>query len=465
MTNHENDGIDFEISPSDSPPTRPRRRILAGVGAAMLVAAAGGVGFGIGRSIDDDRDAVGPLDATIGASDEDLAGAPAETDDTPADERDDTPAAEAEEEPAEDAAEEPADGPFGQVTATVVEGDAPSFPASGGAGWAAYGDGETTLLTERVTDDGLVLRAHLGPVWEEEWGEPGFDGWQPPGWCFESGQVRVALGGGESAGNEIIDVGSVSWWSEPFQGRAISWVTLGRVDGNPHRVVVVQVPDGTTSVTVEFGDGASDTAVPENGVAVLAVAGAPTTVVHDEGDYTWLEETPDFSVTFAGGDEPLTVDDAHLGTWSDPEFQASCSPPPPELPDPGEQPADAAAAEAEIVELMSRIYGDDAFDTADGIDDPTGVAEARDAVAAGGFEEAAASAEAVVEELVFTTPTDAWFRYRIDTSMGSFRDRFGQAVLVDGAWKVTRATICQDLAMAGGSCEPWVDAIQPPAAG
>ena len=112
---------------------------------------------------------------------------------------------------------------------------------------------------------------------------------------------------------------------------------------------------------------------------------------------------------------------------------------------------------------MSSIYGesDESFETLDWIDDPTGVAEAREEVAAGSFEESAASAEVIVEALVFTAPNEAWFRYRIETSVTTLRDRFGIARLIDGVWKITRDTICQDLSMASGNCEPGYEVVFP----
>ena len=38
------------------------------------------------------------------------------------------------------------------------------------------------------------------------------------------------------------------------------------------------------------------------------------------------------------------------------------------------------------------------------------------------------------------------------------------AVLVDGVWKITRATICQDLSLAGGDCGGDWQQIYPPGA-
>ncbi|MDP2702310.1 MAG: twin-arginine translocase subunit TatC [Candidatus Rokubacteria bacterium] len=55
-------------------------------------------------------------------------------------------------------------------------------------------------------------------------------------------------------------------------------------------------------------------------------------------------------------------------------------------------------------------------------------------------------------ELVFTSPTEASFRYHIDSETGMFRDRFGTASHIDGHWRIARETYCQDLTLAGGSC-------------
>jgi hypothetical protein len=230
--------------------------------------------------------------------------------------------------------------------------------------------------------------------------------------------------------------------------------------------VVVQAPGDVANVRVVFADGFADETAPENGFAVLTAPGqAPTSV--DEGDYTyWLDPTPSFEVTFEGAAESITLGSDRVGTWEDPEFRRSCTPPPPALPDAGEQPADPTAADAEIRLAMSTLYGVVGTGDigSDLIDDPTGVAEAREQVQAGGFADDAASAAATIDELVFTAPTEAWFRYSIDTDGNDFDNRYGIAVLVDGAWKVTRSTVCQDLSLAGGDCGPGWQQIYPPGA-
>jgi hypothetical protein len=179
-----------------------------------------------------------------------------------------------------------------------------------------------------------------------------------------------------------------------------------------------------------------------------------------------MDPTPGFEVTFEGGAEPVTIASEGTGPWEDPEFRQSCTPPPPALPDAGEQPEDPAAAEAEIRSAMTSLYGaiGDGVERADFIDDPTGVAEAREQVQAGGYAGDAARARATIDELVFTSPDEAWFRYSIDTDGNDFDNRYGIAVAIDGVWKITRSTVCQDLSLAGGDCGAGWEPIHPPGA-
>lgn len=437
--------IEFdELNRAGSDDRRGRRRVVGGVAAAMLIAAAGGVGYGIGRGVDrETASSSSPDDDPTEVSSTASAGTGAEPGAT------DAPASTIE--TMEEASVDTVDIDFGQ-----------EIRASGGTGYPALGSQPAELLTERVTDSGFTIRVGLGQTWIDdaarEWGA---GEWRPAPWCFESGQLRVAL-----TGNGVIDLGSVGWFAEPFKGRSVSTVLLGASDGNPQWVVVVQAPGDATNVRAVFADGTVDEMAPQNGIAVLTAPGEESTPV-DEGDYTyWQDPVPSFEVTFEGPAEPVTLGSDGVGTWDDPEFRDSCTPPPPPLPDAGEQPADPAAAEAEIRTAMSTLYG--VVGTggigSDLIDDPTGVAEARAQVQEGGFAEDAASAIVTIDELAFTAPAKAWFRYSIDTAGNDFDNRYGIAVLVDGVWKITRSTVCQDLSLAGGDCGGDWQAIFPPGA-
>jgi hypothetical protein len=412
----------------------------------MLIAAAGGVGYGVGLGVD--------RETAVTVSDAPEVQAEPSTDTVALSPSPDEFEGPAEQSPDQFAEEFTEGGDVGRIDGGIR--------SSGGPGHAAFGTEPMESLFERTTESGFALRARLGQMWDMGLdGDWGAGEWRPAPWCFESGQLRVSM-----SDNGVVDVGGTPWYAEPFEGRAVSWLLLGGNDGIPQWVIVVQAPAETTNVRVEFADGSIDQTAPQGGVAVLTVPGEPSTPVTEGRPTYWMDPAPSFQVIFEGGPEPVAIGSDGVGLWDDPEFRASCTPPPPALPDAGEPPADPAAAEAEIRAAMTALYGaigDDVERTAL-IDDPTGIAAAREQVQAGGFSEDAARARATIVELVFTAPDEAWFRYSIDTAGNDFDNRYGIAVLVDGVWKITRATVCQDLSLAGGDCGRGWEPISPPSA-
>ena len=158
-----------------------------------------------------------------------------------------------------------------------------------------------------------------------------------------------------------------------------------------------------------------------------------------------------------------TRDDASAAT-----IPAGCSPgdpPPRPLPEHGAQPADSDAAATQIRQRHALLVDRSVpFDQkpADLLDDDTGVHDAIATLDAGQYSEVAASATYSLDELVFTQPDEAWFRYTITTTTTTYGDRFGTAVFDGKVWQITRATICQDLALALAPCQPTPPAIEPP---
>ena len=178
----------------------------------------------------------------------------------------------------------------------------------------------------------------------------------------------------------------------------------------------------------------------------------------------------DFNVSTSTGhgqSESTSVADL-IQPWVSSEYRAACEPPPPVLPDAGEQPADADAARAAIDEAWRVAHFRDSDDETrlSFVDDGTGLPEAWEALQSGQYAEAARTSTTTVHELVFTSPTEAWFRYDIETSITNFYDRYGMAIMNDaGTWQITRQTICQDIALAPGfGCSPTVDTLLPPSA-
>jgi hypothetical protein len=257
------------------------------------------------------------------------------------------------------------------------------------------------------------------------------------------------------AGN-VVDVTSVSLY-DAFPGEAvISVVPAGLVDGVLLAVLVVQVDDDVTEVRATSG-GAHDAATPAGGAAVLVL---PNPSV--EGDIFDPTSISGLAVELvdAGGARDVDVAAATVGRSE--EWAAGCRP---QLPEAGDQPADPAAAEAAIREryaILRDFSIPNSQKPADLLIDNTGVTAAREAIEAGPNAETARNAISTIEELVFTSPTEAWFRYRIDTAAGSFDDRFGRVELVDGSWRFDRAVPCQDLALGGSPCSPPVDDLVPP---
>ena len=147
--------------------------------------------------------------------------------------------------------------------------------------------------------------------------------------------------------------------------------------------------------------------------------------------------------------------------------QADCGPgDPPQrpLPGAGAQPADPATADAQIRRRLA-LLADRSVPAdqkpADLLDDDTGVRAAIALLDDGPYRDVAASAVYAIDELVFTAPTEAWFRYTITTSSSTYGDRFGIAVFNGDVWQITRATICQDLALALSPCLPNPPIVEP----
>jgi hypothetical protein len=399
----------------------------------MLVAGAGGAGFGLGRGAggSDDQVVASAGSDDGGVSDESTTTLPGDVDNA---------------RQSETANDSP---PVAAVPATTL---APPL----GSVWAksseftGVGAGEMPtyeLVLERVTDSGITIRALRGESWySDEAFMADANGWIPARWCQGDAELRIGL-----SGPGLIDVTGAMWYTELHSDVAVSATQAGWADGQPMGVVAVQVGDGITEVAATSGD-VSDRAAPTGGAVVLLLPG-----IDPFADGYTVE------VTDASGARTLT--EAELNPMNTPEWRESCEPPPPALPDAGEQPSDPAAAEAAVRDVFATLFDQSVprEDKPEGLlDDDTGVDEATELARSGVNAEAAASAVYTIEDFVFTSPTEAWFRYAIDTSMGHFGQRYGTAHLIDGSWRIARAVVCQDVALAGAPCEPDPGPIYPP---
>ena len=230
----------------------------------------------------------------------------------------------------------------------------------------------------------------------------------------------------------------------------VSATHAGWADGQPLAVIAVQVADGVTEVAATSGE-VSDRAAPAGGVVVLLLPGVDP-------------YTDGYAVEITDASGTRTLTEAELNPMNSSEWHEACEPPPPALPDAGEQPADAAAAEAAVRDVFAALFGSTTpFEEkpAGLLDDDTGVAAAIEVARNGDYADAVATAEYTIEDFVFTSPTEAWFRYAINTGTSYFGQRYGTAHLIDGSWRISRAVICQDLALAGAPCEPDPGPIYP----
>ncbi len=416
---------------------RSRRRLATGVVAAMLVAGAGGAGFGIGRNAarsDGEVTSAGvPADATTPTTTDVEAAARAEAEASAAAAAD---RAQAEAEAADRAA-------GATVAATTPANAVPATDFADGENYPPY-----ELVYERTIDDGSYFRVSRGTNWDtrEHGYYPEVPDWQPANFCFGSGELRLGF-----AGPGVIDVSGSEWFETPFHGVNVSVFDIGWADQQPLRVALVQATGDSTSARIVWDDGASDETALLNGYAVLRSPG------------TGAYQAP-YTLELVGPSGTQSLTSAELDRYRNPEYRQACEPPPPALPDAGEQPPDATAAEAEVranflLLVDQSVPADEKPDNL--LDDDTGVDEAIAAAREGGFGESVSSATYSVDELVFTSPTEAWFRYSIDTVNGLFNSRYGTAHLNDGVWQISRAVICADLGLAGAACEPYAERDPP----
>jgi hypothetical protein len=277
------------------------------------------------------------------------------------------------------------------------------------------------------------------------YGDPGST-WRPAPFCSTTTEARLTVDG-----PDLVDVAYTGWYGALFGDVAVLPAEAGFADARPLRLLQVQTSPDVTEVAVVWPDGASDRTAVVDGVAVLVV----------DGSNPW--DGWSLEITDGSGTRTVTVSDLdHLG---DPDYRAACVEPPPALPDAGEQPADRAAAEAALRARFDLLWArtvsaDDKPD--DLLDDRTGVDAAIAQVFEGPYAAVAESATRTIDELVFTSPTEAWFRYGIDSDNGYFGPRYGTATLTNGVWVFPRALVCQDIGLAGGACDPWADDIYPP---
>ena len=254
------------------------------------------------------------------------------------------------------------------------------------------------------------------------------------------------------------------WWPlDPTREIAIEEYSTGSGPG----LIVRAALDAQQVAVVQNGE-VGDQAEFVNGVAVVEMLPYSSGLYQndDGGD-------PQLSVTVVGdsGNSEVRTFPVY-GQYSGQQVaEPGCASPKfpgRQLPEPGpEQPADIGGAEQAVRDRHALLV-DRTIDEkpADLLTDDTGIAEAQAQMDAGQYSESAAGAKYTIDGVVFTDATTAWFEYTIVAPTGTFSERFGQAVYNGQVWQITRQTICQDLSLALGYCDPGgsTSALEPPLA-
>lgn len=122
---------------------------------------------------------------------------------------------------------------------------------------------------------------------------------------------------------------------------------------------------------------------------------------------------------------------------------------------PASTPGEAeSAARIAVTKAFSTLYDSTRTlaDRVGALDNPEGIADALGAAENG--ENGALVRQVVisVNDVKFSTPNAAQVTYTLTAPGGQYPGRSGSAVFIDGAWKVSRTTICRDLVDIGAGC-------------
>ncbi|HEY7137013.1 MAG TPA: hypothetical protein VIB48_18310 [Acidimicrobiia bacterium] len=273
----------------------------------------------------------------------------------------------------------------------------------------------------------------------------------PPAGAGPGGEQEPAVVSGEVVTIEVSTDAAVAQGlflapepSSPLAVGATSLSTFGAAEGQPAVWTFARVGSGISRVRAHFDDGATDEMSPVEDVVALGHVGPAsraTLETFDAHGHTLG------SVVVTGG---VACDTRPCAGAVPPAVPA-----PPRLPPPGTPPADPTAARAAIEHAFAAVYTWSNPSTVKGSAIEGGSVLSPDLetqLAKGPFAKQVQQARARVDEVVFTTPTTAAVRYDILVPNDDFTNRIGNAVFVDGAWKVSRATVCTDLSLAGVSC-------------
>ncbi len=348
---------------------------------------------------------------------------------------------------------------------------APATTTPGPAVAEAEAVDSPTKLFQRTTEGGVdlrVFRSDQAPMWGPG---QGFED-DRPAFCTPTGTVQAT-----AIGDAAVVTSSTMITEEPGERGNVGFSVGGLIEEEPLLVFTVQAPAGTVAVGASSIGGGSDTMEPVEGIAALVVP-APEDLAQMWGGFApgpvngnpWQGILLEFQHA-DGSTSRVTGEELNTGLlqsfndpvcWEqppiDPDAPVVTIPPPTLPPGTGELPPDPSAARTEIRAAMEAVYrpgpANDERRVAL-IDDPSGVQFMLDRLRddPNGREIDADHFE--VLEIGFLTAVEASFFYEL--RMDDYYDwgmQYGRARFIDGVWKITRATICNDYSKTGNSCGP-----------
>ena len=229
-------------------------------------------------------------------------------------------------------------------------------------------------------------------------------------------------------------------YTTPFIAVGLSIV--GEAEGSPATVVATEVGPGVEAVRVATGSGTQSVA-PVDGAADTVLAGAPASAIGASGGS--LDALGTSGATLAT--IPLQVDAT---------APAPASTLPRALPQPGTGPADPAAATAAIDQVFTTVFScaSSPLVRAENIQDNGLFSNPLEQLYVGPFTSLVESVYATVGAVVFRSPTLADVAYTIGFKSDPTLtfSMIGTAILLDGTWRVSYATLCAAVALGGVTC-------------
>lgn len=324
-------------------------------------------------------------------------------------------------------------------------------------------------MVERTTEGGLVVRLLLSDDLNM------FGGNTPPAgappWCTTVGGAAMTVIAPATVGQTSMPITKSA---HPDGGGQM--MTAGFIERAPLIGILTQTPPEVVVVRLIVAAVGVDEMKPVEGVSALALELPADAVVGNgfgEGFPGPIPGNAQGTVEYetANGDRTsmdIEQFNAGLPIWNDQrcwnqgpvvEPDPNAPPPkPPPLPPAGPQPDDPATARRSVENALTTLFTApmeegreyfDYIDDASGLDINIGPPDEANQQ----FIDLLEDSEVTMTGLVFISPVEAFFYYDMENSIsGVFQNRLGRARFVDGAWKITRGTFCQELATVGGYC-------------